>query len=106
MKRVRVYACLTGKLQPCSARGQQQDWAVCSPIYVIAVGVDVVPAKAPMLVFVAGCISVLCVCVCACVCLVLGKCIALAAVWTYQWQHQSLYLLNGRNPLSLEEHGI
>lgn len=78
MKRVRVYARLAGKLQPCSAREEQQ--AVCNPIYVTAGGVDVVPAKAPVLVFVDGCISVLCVCVCACVCLVLGKHTALAAV--------------------------
>lgn len=42
-----MYACLTGKLQPCSDREEQQDWAVCDPIYMTAAGVDVVPAKVP-----------------------------------------------------------
>lgn len=41
-----MYAHLTGKLQSCSAREEQPDWAACDPIYVTAVGVNVVPAKA------------------------------------------------------------
>lgn len=63
LKRVRVYALLTGKLQPCSAGEEQEDRDVCDPVYVTAGGVDMLLVKAPMLVFVAACISVLCVCV-------------------------------------------
>lgn len=82
MKRVRVYARLTGKLQPCSDGEEQEDWDVCDPIYATGLGVDVVLLKAPVLLSVAGCISVLSVCYCTCVCLMLGKCIALAAALT------------------------
>lgn len=70
MKRVRVYARLTGKLHPCSAGEEQEDWDACDPLYVTAGGVDVVLLKAPVLVFVAGCISVLCMSHCACTYLV------------------------------------
>lgn len=106
--RVRVCAHLTGKLQPCSGEGEKQDWGVRDPVYVTSVSVNVVLVKAPVLICVTGYLSVLCVCVCACMRLVLGKYTALAAGWTYQWEHQSLYLLdwNGRNPLGLAGHCI
>lgn len=88
LKRVRKYALLSGKLQLCSAGEEQEDQDVCHSVYVTAVGVDMLLVKAPVLVFVAVCISVLYVCVIVYVCLMSGKHIALAAAWTYQWEHQ------------------
>lgn len=39
--------CMSHWQTPALLREEQQDWAVCDPIYMTAVGVDVVPAKVP-----------------------------------------------------------
>jgi len=74
-----------------SADEEQEDWNIFDSVYVAAGGVDTVLVKATLLLFVSDCISILCVCR-TCVCLMLAKRTALAALWSYQWEHQPLHL--------------